>query len=127
MLRLSESRDALNIVDDQIGGPTAAADIAAACLAIAEQLQADPAKSGIYHFSGAPDASWKDFAEAVFDMAARPVTVSGIPTSDYPTPARRPLNSRLDCAETKTVFGIKRPDWRAGLKAVLNDLGVLSA
>lgn len=127
MLRLSESRDALSIVDDQIGGPTAAADIAAACLAIAEQLQADPAKSGIYHFSGAPDASWKDFAEAIFDMAARPVTVSGIPTSDYPTPARRPLNSRLDCAETETVFGIKRPDWRAGLKAVLNDLGVLSA
>ena len=63
----------------------------------------------------------------IFDMAARPVTVSGIPTSDYPTPARRPLNSRLDCAETETVFVIKRPDWRAGLKAVLNDLGVLSA
>src|SRR6056297_1191254 len=59
MLRLSESRDALNIVDDQIGGPTAAADIAAACLTIADKLQVDSTAAGIYHFSGAPDASWK--------------------------------------------------------------------
>jgi len=127
MLRLSESRDALNIVDDQIGGPTAAADIAAACLTIADKLQADSTAAGIYHFSGAPDASWKDFAEAIFELAGRQVSVSGIATADYPTPAVRPLNSRLDCTETETVFGIKRPDWRAGLEAVLTDLGVSKA
>ena len=127
MLRLSESRDALNIVDDQIGGPTAAADIAAACLTIADKLQADSTAAGIYHFSGAPDASWKDFAEAIFELAGRQVSVSGIATADYPTPAARPLNSRLDCTETETVFGIKRPDWRAGLEAVLTDLGVSKA
>ena len=127
MLRLSESRDALNIVDDQIGGPTAAADIAAACLTIADKLQADHAAAGIYHFSGAPDASWKEFAEAIFDLAGRQVSVSGIATADYPTPATRPLNSRLNCHETETVFGIPRPDWRAGLETVLTDLGVSKA
>lgn len=127
MLRLSDTRDALSIVNDQIGGPTPAADIARACLTMAGQLQADPDKTGIYHFSGAPDVSWKDFAEAIFELAGRSVTVSGIPTADYPTPAIRPLNSRLDCAATETVFGIARPDWRTGLKAVLTDLGVTKA
>lgn len=127
MLRLSDTRDALSIVNDQIGGPTPAADIARACLTMAGQLQGDPAKTGIYHLSGAPDVSWKDFAEAIFELAGRSVTVSGIPTADYPTPATRPLNSRLDCAATETVFGIARPDWRAGLKAVLTDLGVTKA
>lgn len=124
MLRLSETRDALNIVDDQIGGPTPAADIAAACLRIAEQLRADPGKSGTYHFSGAPDVSWAGFAEGIFARAGRAVAITGIPTSEYPTPASRPLNSRLDCAETETVFGISRPDWRVGLDAILQDLGV---
>ncbi|EDM73258.1 hypothetical protein RAZWK3B_03520 [Roseobacter sp. AzwK-3b] len=127
MLRLSESRDALNIVDDQIGGPTPAADIAAACLTIAEQMRADPGKTGIYHFSGAPDVSWKEFAETIFAMAGRRVAVGGIPTADYPTPAARPLNSRLDCALTETVFGISRPDWRMGVGSVLKDLGVTGA
>ncbi|WP_137702848.1 dTDP-4-dehydrorhamnose reductase [Marimonas lutisalis] len=127
MLRLSETRDALSIVEDQIGGPTPAADIAAACLDMAAQLSADPAKSGIYHFSGAPDVSWKDFAEAIFALAGRKVAVSGIPTKDYPTPAIRPLNSRLDCGATRTAFGIGRPDWRTALKTVLAQLGETGA
>ena len=122
MLRLGESRDSLNIVDDQVGGPTPAEDIALACLQIARQLVLDPAKSGIYHFSGAPDTSWKAFAQMIFVHAGLPVTVTGIPTSDYPTPARRPLNSRLDCSETETVFGLHRPDWQSGLTRVLQDL-----
>lgn len=123
MLRLSETRDALNIVDDQIGGPTPAAEIARACLSIAGQLQGDPAKSGTYHFSGSPDVSWKRFATAIFDRAGRDVAVTGIPSSDYPTPAARPLNSRLDCTGTETVFGISRPDWGKGLDAILKDIG----
>lgn len=122
MLRLGESRDSLNIVDDQIGGPTAAEDIAVACLQIARQLVLVPAKSGIYHFSGAPDTSWKAFAQTIFAQADRPVTVTGIPTSDYPTPARRPLNSRLDCSGTETVFGLHRPDWQSALTRVLKEL-----
>ena len=126
MLRLSETRHALNVVDDQIGGPTCAADIAAACLAIADQLISDPEKSGVYHFSGAPDVSWKDFATAIFAAAGRTVAVTSIPTSDYPTLAQRPLNSRLDCSATEATFGIARPDWRAGLHDILTELKEVS-
>jgi dTDP-4-dehydrorhamnose reductase len=124
MLRLSETRDALNVVDDQIGGPTPAADIARACIAIATALGDEGGKRGIYHFSGAPDVSWADFAREIFRQAGRAVTVSDIPSSAYPTPAPRPLNSRLDCSSTKAVFGINRPDWRAGLSAVLAELAI---
>lgn len=125
MLRLSESRDALNVVEDQIGGPTPAGDIAASCLEIARQLVCDPGKGGVYHFSGAPDVSWKGFAEEIFTQAGRDMAVSGIPTSAYPTPAIRPLNSRLDCTALADTFGIARPDWRAGLRAVLQETGIL--
>ena len=123
MLRLSETRDALTVVADQIGGPTPAGDIAAACLAMVESLKTDPAVSGIYHFSGAPDVSWADFAREIFRQAGRAVTVTDIPTEAYPTPAPRPGNSRLDCTATKAVFGIDRPDWREGLDGVLDELG----
>jgi len=127
MLRLSETHDALSIVDDQIGGPTPAADIAAACLAIAEQLRTDPGKSGTYHYSGTPDVSWKGFAEAIFALTERNVAISGIGTADYPAAAQRPLNSRLDCMTTETVFALPRPDWRVGLRDVLTELGEISA
>ena len=123
MLRLSESRDALSIVDDQVGGPTPAADIAAACLRIARILPGSRTLSGTYHFSGAPDTSWACFARETFDRAGRDVAVTGIPTAEYPTPAARPLNSRLDCSATEAAFGIPRPDWRRGLDAVLAGLG----
>ncbi|MGI3210175.1 dTDP-4-dehydrorhamnose reductase [Roseovarius tibetensis] len=124
MLRLSETRDALSIVDDQIGGPTPAGDIADACLTIAAHLRDDPARGGTYHFTGAPDVSWKGFAEAIFDAAGRKVAVTGIPTADYPTPAARPLNSRLDCRSTEAAFGLARPDWRTALPRILDQLGV---
>lgn len=122
MLRLSETRDALNVVEDQVGGPTPADAIAEACLAIAAGLRADPARGGVYHFSGAPDASWADFAREIFARAGRAVTVTGIPASDYPTPAARPHNSRMECAATEAAFGIARPDWREGLGRVLDRL-----
>ena len=124
MLRLSETWDALNVVADQIGGPTPARDIATACLNIAEQLIQEPSKSGTYHFSGAPDVSWADFATEVFAQAGRTVTVTPISTAEYPTPAKRPLNSRMDCSSTEQVFGIKRPNWQDGLKEILEDLEV---
>jgi dTDP-4-dehydrorhamnose reductase len=124
MLRLSDTRDALTVVADQIGGPTPARDIAAACLEMAKQLIADPSKSDTYHYSGAPDVSWADFARAIFEQAGKAVTVTPIPTTDYPTPAKRPLNSRMECGATEQVFGIARPNWRDGLNMILQELEV---
>jgi dTDP-4-dehydrorhamnose reductase len=122
MLRLGAEREALTVVADQIGGPTGAAEIAQACIKIAETLVSEPEKSGIYHFSGTPDTSWADFARAIFDTAKIPCDVTDIPSSDYPTPAKRPLNSRLDCSATKTAFGISRPDWRKSLTHILTQI-----
>lgn len=122
MLRLGRERDQLRVVADQIGGPTPAAAIARASLAIATQLADDPAKSGTYHFAGAPDTSWADFARAIFAQARLACEVQDIGTSNYPTPARRPANSRLDCSATESVFGIKSPDWQGGLATVLQEL-----
>lgn len=124
MLQLSEKQESLNVVADQIGGPTPAREIAVACLNIAKQLIDDPSKSGIYHFSGAPDVSWANFAKEIFAQAGREVEVRPIPSSDYPTPAKRPLNSRLDCSSTEQVFGIPRPAWRFVIQEILKDLKV---
>jgi dTDP-4-dehydrorhamnose reductase len=122
MLRLSQSRDRLAIVADQVGGPTRARDIARAVLVIGAALRDDPSKSGTYNFSGMPDVSWADFAREIFRLAGRAVEVDDIPTAAYPSPVERPLNSRLECSRTREVFGIERPDWRAGLAEVLTDL-----
>ncbi|MCK8485221.1 dTDP-4-dehydrorhamnose reductase [Aliiroseovarius sp. S2029] len=121
MLRLSESRDELNIVDDQIGGPTAANDIAQALLTMAHAL-VDGTPGGVFHFAGAPAVSWKDFALEIFRQAGRSVAVSGIPTSDFPTPAVRPLNSRMDCSALSEAFGIRQPNWTESLAIVLEEL-----
>lgn len=123
MLRLAQSRDQLSVVNDQVGGPTSARAIAWACVEVAQQLQANPSKSGVYHLSGAPDVSWAEFAQHIFKTTNLNVNVSGIPTADYPTPAVRPLNSRMDCSDTYEVFGIDRPDWRDELQSVLDELG----
>lgn len=127
MLRLGAERDRLTIVGDQIGGPTAAGDIAAACLKMADALgQNAPATgtnmSGTYHFSGAPDVSWADFATEIFHQAGITCDVVAIPSSDYPTPAARPFNSRMACNTTPDTFGIFRPDWKQSLSLVLADL-----
>lgn len=122
MLRLGAERPSLRVVADQVGGPTPAASIAAACLTISERLIATPGLSGTHHFAGAPDVSWADFARAIMAAAGLPATVEDIATADYPTPARRPGNSRLDCSALTRDFGISRPDWRAGLAAILDDL-----
>lgn len=123
MLRLGGDRAQLTIVADQIGGPTPARAIAAACLGIAEQLRTDPATSGIYHFSGDPDCSWADFARAIFAAAGLSCAVEDIPTTAFPTPAARPLNSRMDCTATRAAFGLPRPDWRAAVAEAVAELG----
>ncbi len=117
MIRLGASRDTLNVVADQIMGPTPASAIAAACLSIAEQLEKDPNKAGTYHFCGQPAVSWAAFARAIFAISGQRVTVTDIPGSDYPTPAERPSNSRLDCATLTQQFGITPPDWKAALRS----------
>lgn len=129
MLRLGREREELNIVADQIGGPTPAADIAAALLRMGDTflsyrpsgyLRTDGSSlSGAYHFSGTPDASWADFAREIFRQSGITCEVKDIPTSAYPTPAQRPANSRLDCTNLTETFGIARPDWRKSLAAVL--------
>ncbi|KPP86625.1 MAG: dTDP-4-dehydrorhamnose reductase [Rhodobacteraceae bacterium HLUCCO07] len=127
MIRLGAERERLTIVADQVGGPTPAADIADACLIISAQLLDDPGKSGTYHFSGAPDVSWADFAREIFARTGLACPVEDIATTAYPTPAQRPLNSRLNNAATAAVFGIARPDWRDGLNDILSELGALKA
>ncbi len=122
MLRLGAERDALTIVADQIGGPTGAAEIAQACITIAKTLVSEPQKSGIYHFAGTPDTSWADFARVIFGQAGITCAVTDIPSADYPTPAKRPLNSRMDCSTTQAAFGIKRPDWRVSLSQIIAQL-----
>ncbi|AUR01929.1 dTDP-4-dehydrorhamnose reductase [Phaeobacter inhibens] len=123
MLRLGKEREWMRVVADQIGAPTPARAIAAACIEIARQLIADPEKSGTYHFAGQPETSWAGVATEIFTEAEIPCAVAEIPSSAYPTAAPRPLNSRLDCSTLERVFGITRPDWQAGLKDILKDLG----
>ncbi len=125
MLKLGAEREQLTIVADQIGGPTPAAALADACLAAAEQLVTDPSKSGTYHVSGGPDVSWADFAREIFAQAGISCEVVDIPSSAYPTPAKRPFNSRMDNSATEAVLGLPRPDWKAGLSEILADLNAL--
>lgn len=121
MLRLSETRGALSVVDDQIGGPTPADRIARALLTMAEAMQAGQ-EGGIYHFAGQPETSWAGFAKEIFAQAGKSVEVTGIPSTDYPTPALRPLNSRMDCQKLEADFGIVAPNWQDGVARVLLDL-----
>jgi len=124
MLRLGQSRSELAIVADQVGGPTPAASIAQAVITIAQAMVSGQAPSGTYHISGTPDVCWADFAREIFRQSGQPVDVNDIPTSAYPTPAKRPLNSRLDCQSLLQDFGIQRPLWHAGLADILLDLKV---
>ncbi len=123
MLELGRSRDHLHVVADQISGPTPAADVARAIFTILRDPGVSAPGPAIFHFSGAPDVSWASFAREIFRQAGMDVAVEEIPSSAYPLPARRPLNSRLDCTGLAMLYGIPRPDWREGLRAVLDELG----
>jgi dTDP-4-dehydrorhamnose reductase len=122
MLRLSKTNHSLTIVNDQIGGPTFAGDIAHTCVSIAEELIKKPSKKGIYHYTGQPDVSWFQFAKKILDKTGAQTVITPIPTSDYTTPASRPLNSRLNCSTTKEIFGIPRPFWYNALENILKEL-----
>lgn len=124
ILRIAQANDTLNIVGDQIGGPTSASDIAAALLSIAQQEHEKDYQPStqIIHYSGMPYASWADFARAIADKAGIEVAINAIPTSDYPTPAVRPLNSRLDSTHLAPLYGLNSPDWRIALDDCLHKL-----
>jgi dTDP-4-dehydrorhamnose reductase len=121
MLRIGRERESLNVVADQIGGPTPAAAIAEALLTTAKAMT-QGAQGGTHHFSGQPDTSWANFARAIMAEANLPCRINDIPTAEYPTPAKRPLNSRLDCSAFTAAFGIPRPDWRQALAAIVKEL-----
>ena len=129
MLRLALERDRLRVIADQIGAPTGAdllADVTAHAIRVA---QTRPELAGLYHLAAAGEASWHDYASLVIERArhGRPVRVGpndieAIPTSAYPTAARRPLNSRLDTTKLRCVFDLHLPDWRSGVSRLLDEL-----
>ncbi|HEX3885495.1 MAG TPA: dTDP-4-dehydrorhamnose reductase [Stellaceae bacterium] len=122
MLRLSAERPSLRVVADQHGSPTAAADIAAAIIAIAVRIGAGQGRWGVFHFTGAGETNWHGFAEAIVAAAGRSVPVEAITTADYPTPAKRPASSRLDCAKLADAYGIRARHWREALSEVVAEL-----
>ncbi len=122
MLRLGAERDQLDVVSDQRGGPTPAADIAAALVCVARAFHDGHGIAGIFHFSGQPAVSWADFAEQIFRARTSAPKINRIPGSQYPTAAKRPANSVLDCGKIHHIYGIEQPDWRPGLSAVLATL-----
>ena len=129
MLRLASDRDKLSIVSDQVGSPTSARSIAKTIWKLVELYQHHSNLNwGVYHFSGSPACSWYEFSKEIFDQALdigllnqKPV-ISPIVTSEYPTPAKRPLYSVLDCSSIKQQFGIDPSDWRDELILVLKAL-----
>lgn len=122
MLRVGAERDQLSVVDDQRGGPTPAAAIAAALLDVATAFHTGRGVPGVYHFTGTPALSWAGFAEAIFQGRASPPKIRRISSDQYPTPAVRPANSVLNCAKIKRIYGIEQPDWRIALRDILTKL-----
>ena len=120
MMRLAKDRDTLNVVGDQRGCPTSAADLANAILTVAKHMVNARDISGTFHAAGSGEASWAGFATRIFECLAqegmRVPTVTPIPAKDYPTPAKRPANSRLNCDKLNEAFGIRLPAWETSLE-----------
>jgi dTDP-4-dehydrorhamnose reductase len=125
MLRLGETREQVSVVDDQRGSPTFADDLADALLQMSARIAAEreTMPAGIYHLTGTGEATWCEFARAIFAIANQhgrsAVRVAAIGTKDYPTAARRPANSVLSCEKAERTFGVRLPQWRDGLDRML--------
>ncbi|WP_338407588.1 dTDP-4-dehydrorhamnose reductase [uncultured Flavobacterium sp.] len=119
MLRLMSERESLNVVNDQVGSPTYAADLAEVILTILDSGKWEP---GIYHYSNAGEISWFDFASDIKEMAQKSCEIKGIPASSYPTPAERPAYSLLNKSKIKAVYGIGAVDYRVSLERMLKRL-----
>jgi dTDP-4-dehydrorhamnose reductase len=128
MLRVAETRNDLNVVADQIGNPTSALDIADAIFKVAANLMAsgDARLRGVFHITGTGDASWAEFATEIFAQSAKSggptATVHWITTAEYPTPAKRPQNSRLNCGKLAAEHGVSMPDWQSSTSEVVRRL-----
>lgn len=124
MLRVGKGRDVLQVVGDQHGGPTAARDIANALWTIAEAWQRGEGKTGVYHFASLPSTTWADFAVDIFDKSGwdKVPEVRRITSDEWPTRARRPEHSILDCSAIHAAYGIEQPDWRPALQNVIDEL-----
>jgi dTDP-4-dehydrorhamnose reductase len=129
MLNAARKVPVLRVVADQRGTPTAAGDLAAAILAIMDRIGETGWRDeykGVYHATGAGETTWYGFACAIFEEAAalgqKAPEVTAIATADWPTPARRPADSRLDCGKLAQVFGVRLPEWRVSLGPVVREL-----
>jgi dTDP-4-dehydrorhamnose reductase len=130
MLNAARRGNTLRVVADQRGTPTAAPDLAAAILDIAAILLPDGWAEnyrGIFHATGAGETTWHGFAGAIFEAAGLHPELVPITTADWPTPAKRPADSRLDCQKLAAVFGLRLPDWRAPLPGIVNALKLMDA
>ena len=130
MLRLAKERDELKVIADQIGAPTGAELLADVTAQAIRTTQDKPELAGLYHLVAGGETSWYDYAQFVIAFAKQsgetirvtPDAIKPIPTTDYPTPAKRPLNSRLDTTKLKTTFDLQLPDWRDGVRRVLTEI-----
>ena len=129
MLRLGHDRDELNVVADQFGGPSPAKNIAQTLIDLVEQYQKNNNLAwGTYHYCGNQKTTWYDFAKEIFKQAFelkllnKEVKVNPITTAEYPTAAKRPENSMLNCSKLRSTFGIEMPEWKKALKQVLMEL-----
>ncbi len=125
MLKLGESKSELNIVDDQIGSPTYTSDLADAILSIIEVLENQDVNKeiwGTYNYSNAGFISWADFANEIFIMQSIPTKINRIPSSEYPTPAKRPLNSRLSKSKITDTFQLELSHWKKSLNKCLKEI-----
>jgi dTDP-4-dehydrorhamnose reductase len=119
MLRLMKDRDSINVVNDQVGAPTYAADLANGIMKI---IAAGKWEAGIYHYSNLGKISWFDFAVAIQELSGLACKVNPIPSASYPTPAKRPSFSLLDTNKIREQFGIGIPDWKPSLEQCLKQL-----
>jgi dTDP-4-dehydrorhamnose reductase len=135
MLRLAEAQETVRVVNDQHGAPTAPPDLACAMLDLVERMTAMDARSargaaGLYHLAGSGETTWHGFAAATFAGWARRgrrvPKLEPIMTTQYPTAARRPQNSRLDCAKIERAFGLRLPAWQDSLENCLDELALAS-
>ncbi|WP_051013519.1 dTDP-4-dehydrorhamnose reductase [Pararhodospirillum photometricum] len=131
MLHLGAERETLSVVADQYGAPTAAADLAATITSVVAHIAQGGKAWGTYHATGSGETTWHGFAEHIFqrleqETGRRPI-LHAITTDNYPTPARRPKNSRLDCTKLKNNFDIVLPHWQKSLDRVIDELFALSS
>ena len=130
MLRLAQEREQLRVIDDQVGAPTGAELLADVTAHAIRRVQTQPKLAGLYHLVAAGETSWHGYAQFVIEHArqagqavrVKSEAIEAIPTSAYPTPAQRPLNSRLNTRKLQESFGLQLPDWRLGVERVIAEM-----